>query len=486
MFQYTDVYSTAEKRSYKLHLAFAILCLPLYILMSSTFGLIISPYLVFLALNPKPQYLLPVIIHMAYGSQQRAFFCLGCFIYVMIHFGELRKYSLGLLYALYVALLPFFIWYVIEKYNGPRFVGGIGEVTGGLSEYLAFSAAFWGAIAIKKIGREFILGLLGWSVFLVFVVSFKTSSDSIMSSNIDIVGGISLFSREVFFAIPFLWAALYAFWFREKRKFTAERSLATFGCFLLLLDALHILKYSLTFTQLGLCMFACLMVYLSKYSRRKVLVALNPIFFFAVSLVVVLYSAQLVEKYGGLYSDMGTYDEMKVDSLDSFFKKLQRKTVDDRAFVWQLNLQHISKLWHEQPIFVDTSPVIKGKGIKNGQTYDIETIMGAHNTLLQLLRQYGFYGGLGLYLIFIAFFCKKDTTMFLSRNGQNPIVALMATCVAEGVIGGHTGHYPIQIGFSPVVFSCMGACWRIINDSRIFRTNGFCLSNIDYVHPWQG
>ena len=121
-------YTSVERSRFISHVALAVVCLPFYYLFPFHFGLVTSPYLFFLAIRPKNEYLLPVILHTLYGSQQRAFFILGCFLYVLFHFPELRRYSLHWLYLFYMLLLPYFIWFFWQKLSMPRNVPGVGDI----------------------------------------------------------------------------------------------------------------------------------------------------------------------------------------------------------------------------------------------------------------------------------------------------------------------------------------------------------------------
>ena len=86
--------------------------------------------------------------------------------------------------------------------------------------------------------------------------------------------------------------------------------------------------------------------------------------------------------------------------------------------------------------------------------------MSPHNTMLYLLRNYGFYGGAGLYLLFLWYFCRKENRRILVNFSASPLVVVLAACLAQGIVGGHTGHYPMILTFGPVLFSLIGACWR--------------------------
>lgn len=454
----SEEYSPSERQSFALHVAFAVACLPFYYLMPKSFGLLISPYVIFLAVCPKPQYLLPVIIHIAYGSQQRYFFCMGCFLYVLFHFNDLYRYGLRLMFGFYLFIFPFFAWYFFQKFAGPRYVGGIGEVTGGIGEYFVFSTAFWGVLVVKKLNRTFFRGLLVFMLFLLAILSFAGAKDEDTGA---LITGVNMFSREVFFAMPLLVASVVYFFFRRRQGGMFEFMIAGIGTLIICLDFVHVLRMQVTFTNIGGCLLAALYVFLAAKRYRVLIRFFHPFVFLVVSCCVVLASAFFVEKYGGQYADEGKYEEMSVTDLNSFLKKLQRKAVDDRAQVWSYNIAHIKEEFFKNPIWVNVNPYLDQMTYVPGKGYvTVVTNMGSHNTMLQLLRRYGWYGGLGLYLLFVVYFSRRVNLKLLDFCNSGCAVILMATCLSQGVIGGHTGHYPVQLTFGPVLFSCLGACWR--------------------------
>ena len=319
-----DGYSPIERRRFLFHTTIAVCCLPLYYLFPIRFGLLMMPYLLFMGLAPKNEYLLPVILHMLYGSQQRYAFILGCFIYVLIHCFELRRYSLHWLYVFYMALLPYFLWYFWQKLHMPRFVDGVGQYIGGLFSHLLFSVAFWGAIVIKKTGRPVFRGLVLMSLILVLLMALIGGGASIDHS--DGAGAAhTVHSFVCFFAISFLAASCTALFSKRTHGYELEKFCALIGCVVLALGFFRITKLPLSFTGLGLALLSIAMVWLVAKYRKKIVLSLTPLPLFIISNVIVLSSNRFVDKYRGLYRNEGEYGEMSMTSVDSVLKKLQRK-----------------------------------------------------------------------------------------------------------------------------------------------------------------
>jgi len=453
-------YSPTERRSFILHTTIAVICLPLYYLLPHHFGLLTAPYLFVLAIYPKNEYLLPVILHCLYGSQQKFFFCLGCFLYVLFHFAALRRYSLHWLYLFYMFLLPYFIWFFYQKLTMPRFVSGIGEVIGGLFAHTVFVVAFWATLVVKKTGRPFFRGMVIWALGLLLVMSFIGGGAMIDIEGTGEHASRTVFSNHIFWAMPFLVSAFTFCQFSRRSDYDVEKLLSLFGCLIIVLDFFHLTKCDVTFTELGICVLSSLITFAAVRWNPRIVLQLTPLPLFFVSAYLVSLSPMFVEKYGGLHAGEGEYNKMSMTSMDSILKKLQRKSVDDRAAMWALTIKYIKSDILPNPIWVKPVPYMEVEAEKeSGKTYKAYIAVASHNTMLNLVRFYGFYGGFGLYLLFVWYFCRKTNRVFMSRYSYLPIVAVMAVCISEGVVGGHTGHYVVGVPFGSVLFACLGACW---------------------------
>lgn len=455
-------YTPHERSAFFLHVSISLLSIPLNFV-SGYAGLLMFPYLLFLTFKARSYCLLPIIIVLAYSSPLRLVFVLGCFLYTCLHANQLRKYRLLGAWLFYLCLFPFFLWFFYKKITLPQELLGVGDLNAGWGTYFMFSCAFWAVLTMRKMGKTFFAGMLYWSLFLISLVSFVGTEN--MTASDDAYTGI--FCRQVFWAIPFCVAA-FCFCLMEDGKSVFRYRIASgAGCLFLFLDWLGILHYDITFTQIGLSGIAVFFMFLAKRMPRLCL-RLHPMVFFALSFAVMLYSSKLVEKYAGLYADYGSYDEMKVTDLDSFFKKLQRKAVDDRARVWRFNLQAISDQLGKNPVWIEIKPYAEAVVYEPGQGWQYRQMtMDAHNTLLHLLRHFGIYGGLGLYLVYLYYFCRKENRKILVANARAPCLVVLSTCLAEGIIGGHTGHYPVILSFGPILFALLGSCWRVGYEERI-------------------
>ena len=453
-------YTPVERHRFLSHTLFAVVCLPLYYLFPFHFGLLTAPYLFFLGIRPKNEYLLPIILHCLYGSQQKFFLVLGCFLYVILHFNELRRYSLHWLFICYMLLLPYFLWFFWEKIHMPRYVAGIGEIIGGIFTHFVFVMAFWAALVVKKTGRPFFRGMVLWAFVLLAVMSFVGGGAMLDIERTGEYASRTVFSRHIFWAMPFLAATFTYCLFSRRKDYLVEKVLSLVGCVIIVLDFFHLTKCDVTFTQLGMCVLSSFITFAAVRWSPSIVRVLSPLPLFCISVYLVLLSPELVEKYGGINADEGAYNEMSMTSLDSLVKKLQRKSVDDRASMWALTIKYIKNDILPNPIWVKPTPYMEVDAeLENGKTYRAYIVVASHNTMLNLIRFYGFYGGLGLFLLFVLYFCRKENRFFFAKYSSLPIIVVMAVCISQGVIGGHTGHYVVGVPFGSVLFACLGACW---------------------------
>ncbi|MGN0854425.1 MAG: hypothetical protein ACI4R9_02765 [Kiritimatiellia bacterium] len=352
---------------------------------------------------------------------------------------------------------------------------------GGLFTHFVFVMAFWAALVVKKTGRPFIRGMIIWSFVLLVVMSAVGGGASLDIEGTGDADTRSVFSRNIFWAMPFLAASYVYFQFSKKTGFRVEKMVSLIGCLIIILDFFHLTKCDVTFTQLGTCILSCLVVFITIKSNERFMKKLTPLPLFIISAWVVLLSPSLVEKYGGINAGEGKYNEMSMTSIDSILKKLQRKTVDDRAEMWALTIRYIQNDILSNPIWVKPTPYMEvDADLNSGKTNKVYITVSSHNTMLNLVRYHGFYGGLGLYILFVWYVCRKKNRLFLTKFSTMPIIVTMAVCISQGVIGSHTGHFVVGVPFGTVLFSCLGACWgeqywrqRLISKSANFAVSNF-------------
>lgn len=442
MDQFWDRFTPYANREFCVHLMVAILCIPVYNTgFYALFGLLLSPYLLWLLFKGRSEYLLPLATHMMYGSQQRYVVAFGCFVYCIAHFNQLSRYKLQSVFFVYILIFPFFIWYTWKRYR--LFGGGIGAggTFNGLGYYLAFAPFFYSVLARIRITRETFLGSVylsaGYLLFVgIHVLTFSRFQVWAMNS----------------MPIMFLWLFL-----SKKRKGLSFLFLLSFiGCIICALGFLGVSGWKLTFTQLGVSVIGCFYIVLARFYKSFAKL-LSPLVLFVISALATTYAITSFYEKRGTYSADIEYSELKIDSFDTFKEKLFRKTFDDRAPLWTAAWDGICQQFSKDPIWVEPMP-ISGEILKdNGEAVEIRLM--AHNIALLLLQEYGLYGGLGLYLIYLWLWSKREQRIVMACDYYSPYLPVAAGCIGHAVVGGFTGQYVMNIEFSFLLYGMLGSCY---------------------------
>lgn len=441
-----DFFNSGEERFDKheltrfvLHTLFALACVPVY--MSpyyALFGLLTGTALLYFIFRPRSEYLLPLMIHTMWGSQQRYIMLAGCFLYALVHFNRLRQYKLQGIFVVYLLVLPFFIWHTWKRYVW--FGGGIGA--GGtflsMSYYLAFAPFFWGVIACLRITREMFVAsiIVGFLVFINFALHLP-------------------FTRMIFWSADFmpvflLWVALNSHF----RKYFIDCIIAVICLVGLFLGFTGKINLYVSFTQVGVMALGVVFVIFAKW-RGGLLRVIRPIFFFVATILLTFYTISSFEEKGRqVQLQYERYDDIKATSIDAIREKLLLKIFNDRAPLWAASWDSIMQQAKKDPIWVATDRTVGIIFADDGRIVEVDLM--AHNILLLLLQDYGWYGGLGLYLIYIALFTRKETHEIILKDNQSYYSLIGALCFAHGIIGGYTGQYVMTWEFSFILYGFLG------------------------------
>ena len=442
-------YSAQERRSLLLHTVVALLCIPLYMLGPTLIAYVLTPYLIWMIFSGNSLYYVPLMIHTFLGSQQRTIMLMGCFIYVCVHCTELRRYRLSPLFFLYLLGLPFFVWFTIERYAYQGF-GGMFE---GLGCYLTYAAFFWGVLTGGTVRKSLFTYLFWLSIIWVseFCIGFLDPS------------------RFYHWAIPCV--LTMSFWSLLKRGETVSKGVSIFSMIAAAFALASFFRYfahTATFTQIGVGILACTYLALYRWTPRlKIL--LNPIVVFAV-LTYSLFST--MAKFDTNTIDFSVaYEDIEVKDYGSFIERWNRKSVGDRGWLWRATWNTIVRQFKDNPFHVTPEFQVGEveRNLKDGR-HIVQTVeLSAHNTFLELLRNYGLYGGGVMYLLYlmIPVFCfpKRPFTDFFNT----PYAPVFALCLGEIFVGGQGGQYTILPQFSFILFGLYGFMYRgDFNDHAIF------------------
>lgn len=460
-FDSMQVFTNSERRSFFLHLIIAILCIPIYKSgLGTLFGLMIAPYIFFLVFSARNEYLLPLIAHTFWGSQQRYLMLFACLLYAFFRVDRLIVRKVLGLFVAYLLILPFFIWYTIKRYQ--LFGGGIGMggTFNGLGYYLAFSPFFWAVAANVKITRETLI----WSVY----VGFGLLSVLVFGKS---------FCRACTWVLVFL--PVLSYWLigiarsnRGRGSAIVKLAVAGFvGSVLFLICFIGFGPISITFTQLGAVAIAIMYLFLAK-KGPKIIRFVSPLLMFGFSCYMVFFAINNMQKNRGAYNTSGlSYEEVKIRDIDSFEEKMMRKMFNDRAPLWTAAWDAVCQQFEKNPIWVDIVPIYGTlAGGEHGER-QVEITLMAHNIMLLLLQEYGLWGGAGLYLIYILLFAKKEVRLAMAMDRKSYYTPIAAACLGHAIMGGWAGQYIMNVEFSFLLYSMWGCVYIHYLDKKKERAN---------------
>lgn len=446
MSEYEQDLSSVERAIMYRHVVIAVFCLPVYMAEPVLAGLILGPYVMWMVFAAKPALLLPLMIHMIHGSQQRYLALLACFIYSLLHVEAIARRKMLMPFILYLLSLPFFIWYTVMRYR--VFGGGIGAggTFEGLGYYFGISAFFWGLVAVRRIPPIVMRGF----VMLCFI---NIVTHFLFFMKIP-------FTRFLFWSLPFLVAL--AFWNAFISPHVGARSWGVMGSIALLVLLLGFLgmgEMPTTFTILGNVMLSVIVLVFAKFAP-KMLWLLAPV---VVLPLLTIWMFHTIDSWYVNERGRGSsiaYNDIQVRDLESLRYKLFRKTMTDRAPVWYASWDAVKKQFERDPIWVDVEQTFGDYSFTDnlGRAREVTMELAAHNMLLEMMRLYGLYGGLGIYLLYLIIPSMRKVRESLRRHIATPYAPILACCIGHIIIGGQTGQYPISPQFTIYLFGLMGVC----------------------------
>lgn len=410
----------------------------------SLIAYILTPYLLYLIFQKRPEYLLPLIVHSFWGSQQRTIMLVGCFVCALANIDELRKYKLRSFFLFYLLFLPFFIWYTVKRYQFSGFAG----MFEGLGIYLGLAAFFWGVLISGEMGAEFFAGLF----WISFVLSLNQSFRFLPAT----------FAQA--WATAYMGA--YLFWrlFRSKTK-TDKRHTKIY----IIISAISFLAWlrgllhqTTTFTQIAVTGMAILVLFIWRYCRKLNLL-ISPLVLYGVSFVLLFSTINAYEeKRGELLLRGVVYGEMQIEDWSSLRQKFLQKSVGDRGPLWVATWNTIKKQTKEHWFWV---PPVAAEGyydidLQDGSTVEAMTLLQGHNNFLELLRTYGLYGGLGVFVCLLYALCRYFPKRCLLSLYSTEFAPVFACIIGHMICGAHTGQYTIYPLFSFLLYSMFGMCYR--------------------------
>ncbi len=431
-------YSGAEKKTLYTHVFIALLCCPLYMLGPTLIAYVLTPYLLWMIFRGQSEYFLPLVIHTFYGTQQRTIMLMGCLLFCFLHYEKLVRLRLNWLFILYLSISPFFIWYTYHYYR----YNGFGGMFEGVGCYLTFAAFFWGAIVGPTVRAEMfkVLYWLSFAYLLQFCVGLLPST------------------RFHHWAVPFMLVCPFWLLLSGRLGKTLSSVWVSILSFLLIgLSFTRMAAHTATFTQIGAGFLGCAV--LVAFRRIKILkYVLHPLVLFAATTWFLFNSITTFDDVTRDLDYSVGYEEIDSTTVAGVKERWRRKSVGDRGRLWKATWNTICRQFKDNPFYVTPwkqvgeVEIVTRRGERRNQVIDL----AAHNTLLEVLRNYGLYGGGGIYLMYvlIAWLCWPK--WIFERYFNTPLAPVVACCLGHIIVGGQGGQYTVLPQFSLLLFGLWG------------------------------
>lgn len=205
------------------------------------------------------------------------------------------------------------------------------------------------------------------------------------------------------------------------------------------------------FTTTTIIMLSMLFSYISQSGRIFLFFRFNPIKILKVGIITALLFSVVTVVYGKYADYKGTFTSVGLSEISSFSDKLTMKLLVDRFGLWNAAVSQI------------TSPpyilVPSGRPLDVSGTYfvveDHLWRVGAHNTILEIMRNTGYFSGtIAILIIFIAL---KSSAEVLKRSNIVQLRVLASAILAVSIAGIAFGDYPITtvMGYFLWIFAGM-------------------------------
>lgn len=446
-------YPTWNNQVFLLHMGVVLMCWTFYYKLPWISGVLVSPYLIFLIIKPRQEYLIPLILHTWYGSQQRYFILAVCFLYALFHYRQMQTLGVQILFSIYLLFIPFFIWYTCARISAFHsfLTGGIYE---GISYYFSFAPFFWAALSFRHIDKH----VYRWLMFVSFLIVLKEfvshgSEDNASLSGISIFGYILTYTR--FHSWGSVYMVVACFWAFVTKQSTQVKMISAFAALLFVLGFFHIGRTLIPFHLAGAAALGAFIILCGRYSRRYPVI-FHPWIFLIVATFSVFLAIERFEKRKADFERVN-YNKIRIHNMDDFILRLENKLYADRAPLWAASKdavrQQIAKSW----FFVNPHGVV-GE-IMRDDGYLVGIDMQAHNMFLELLRLYGIFGGGGLLLTFYLLVGLKRMRNS-AINLKSPCAPIAAAAIGHIVFGYWGGQYLLTPTFSFTLYALIGICYR--------------------------
>ena len=331
------------------------------------------------------------------------------------------------LLAFIPACIGFYLGYKSGNYNWTR----------GLRWLMIAGSYFYGFILMKNIKSD----SMGIVVRLLLFTLIPLTTIMLVFMNLNIY-----WSHHGFFFLG-LGASFAVYYFRS--SFFGHKFLG-----LLLLTTVLLYSLQNTFTTMGISLLSLSFSYLISKRQLSLSPFQNKISRFYGSIAIV---AILVFTLGVLYLGSRPDFEMSLASNlneKNLTSRFQDKILSDRLIFWYAALDQI----YSGPYFIVPSGRLISLNIDGLPDY---WFVGAHNVILETIRNNGLFSG-GV-IILIYFIALKNILKVLARS-INPLVRTIASAIfSVAIVGMTTGDFPADQAVGFWLWSMAALCYSLYN-----------------------
>lgn len=422
-----------------LHIAIAIMLLPVYQTFGESFKYIVAPYVLYLVWKRDPAFLPALIIHFSLGSTISYLILLTTLILTITNLPTFRKMRLN--WLIFLAFLPFPIFLYQTGVRIFEMNLGLIDTIRPLGFYLGIFPFFYGILLLPKFNESVWKAL----IIVLFILPF-----------LKFMPGVDMNIRAYWFSFPLFFTLIGARLIYPK-FFKLDTFIIWFaGSFLIITAGIGILGLKFTLIFSGLVALVCLILSIRKSTAFLYLFTRPHVIVFAILLVSGIITG--INEYGNV--GMVNTENLSYFNWDDFLLLLQYKAFDDRAVIWAGGWELVKgtdMLW---PPYAP--PSYSFYNARGSIIDDVE--FGIHNIALELMRNYGLIVGIIITLTFAFMLIKGPGKLLLNKklSYNNYPIIFSATCLGAGWVGGLVGQHVLMPTFSLLLMGLSGVLYGYV------------------------
>ena len=419
------------KYSSAIHLGFAFLIFPLYQTLGEGLKYAMAPYILYLMFSRDFKFFPALFVHSASGSTITLFILVASFIIPLMHLKTLRQLKLASWFVWAMLPLPVLFFQALLRLfvYSKNFQDSLLPI----SMYMWIFPFFY-AIIVAERGRPYpwkisFIGLALMWAFTFFQILPEIRAATVSFILLFTIAGLSIFN------LGKLGAYLKEFgWLVSLLAIT---SVAVVGL------GLQELKFSTLFS-----IFVAIGILGLYRLKWKILIRYfsSTPFYILLAGVVIYFIANASKLALGVE---GEGEGLAYNDLEDFWKLLEYKAFGDRGILWEGAWNHIASSKHYlPPLFLESYEFYNVDGsLMQGIEF------GAHNVILELLRNHGILVGIFASVYYIWFLIRVGRVL-KNRRLPSYILSLATALFGIGFVFGLTGQLTIQITTN-FIYACL-------------------------------